>query len=302
MGLGVAAIWPSYMILLAYAARQGPWPRSVGTPVSAVVFGLALAVLVHGLLRWLARPAGWAESYLGIPAPVARQLGRAGRFVAVAATAFLLPVYLFAHGLIVPDARPISAPAVSRFLIVGFELVVWAVWVRLLRTRSALVSSLALEPQAAGEGSDTSRVHAGLVWLSRRRRSAGWLVLVAIASVIVLDVRGYSFSAHRLAIAGSQTAMVVVLCVAAYRAILRAIDQHAWRWSAPRRYWARALTSAVALRSSARFRGAVTAVTESPEPPDPAADALTAEGFAAALRHLAAGLLLVLGLWAITWL
>ena len=36
LGLARAAIWPLYLILLAYAARVAPWPRSLGILVSAV--------------------------------------------------------------------------------------------------------------------------------------------------------------------------------------------------------------------------------------------------------------------------
>ena len=63
-----------------------------------MLVGLALALFLHDLLRWLTRPSGWAECYLELPAPVARQLGRAGRFVVVAAAALLLPAYLLDHG------------------------------------------------------------------------------------------------------------------------------------------------------------------------------------------------------------
>ena len=117
----------------ALAAERGrSWSRRS-------LAGLALALfLVHDLLRWLARPSGWAERYLEMPAPVARQLGRAGRFLVVAAAVLLLPVYLFDHGLIAPEGRPLHAPAFGRFLILAFELVVWGTCVRLLRGRSPL--------------------------------------------------------------------------------------------------------------------------------------------------------------------
>src|SRR5207248_1620824 len=189
MGLAVVAIWPSYLGLLAYTARQAPWPRSVGILVSAALTGLAVAVLVHDLLRWLARRAGWAERYLEIPPAVARQLSRAGRFVVVAAAAFLLPVYLLENGLIAPEGRPLATPALSRLLVLVFELAVWGMCVRLLCGRSALLAWLAIDPSAApGQeppvsssasgrwgtvgGSATARVHAGLVWLSRHRHVA----------------------------------------------------------------------------------------------------------------------------------
>ena len=44
-----AAIWPSYLLLMAYVARQAPWPRSVAILVSAALAGVSLAVLAHGL-------------------------------------------------------------------------------------------------------------------------------------------------------------------------------------------------------------------------------------------------------------
>ncbi len=105
----------------------------------------------------------------------------------------------------------------------------------------------------------SSRAYAGLVWLGRRRRLVTGLILAAIAAVIVLDVRGYSFTARRLAVGGSQTTVAIALAVAAYRAIAQAISRNAWRWARPNRSWAMALTSAMALRAKVRSRGAVAA-------------------------------------------
>ena len=97
----------------------------------------------------------------------------------------------------------------------------------------------------------------GLVWLGRRRRLVAGLMLAAIAAIIVLDVRGYSFTARRLALGGSQTTVAIALAAAAYRAIAQAISRNAWRWARPNRSWAMALTSAMALRAKVRSRGAV---------------------------------------------
>ena len=44
LGLAKAAIWPLYLVLLAYASRVAPWPRSVGILVSAVLTGAAIAI------------------------------------------------------------------------------------------------------------------------------------------------------------------------------------------------------------------------------------------------------------------
>ena len=124
--------------------------------VSSALVGVSLAVLVHGLVRWLTRPSGWAERYLEIPAPVARQLGRAGQFAVVAAAATILPVYLLDNGLIAPEGRTVQAPALGRFLILAFELSAWGTWVWLLRGRSALCagarSSRRIVPAASRRG------------------------------------------------------------------------------------------------------------------------------------------------------
>ncbi len=314
-------------MLLAYLARQAPWPRSLGILVSATLAGLALAVLVLGLLRWLARPSGWAEHYLEVPAPVARQLARAGRFVVAAAAGLLLPVYLLDQGLIAPVGRPLNAPVLGRFLILAFELVVWGTWIRLLRGRSPLLTWFAIEssderdlgpadaPSANSSASrhvespappSSSRIHAGLVWLSRHRRAAAGFLLAAMATVIVLDVRGYSFSARRLAIAASETAAMIALSAAAYRVLVRTIDQHVVRWSRlRRRSWALALTSAVGLRASSRSRGPVASherATGIDDPRDPENLAFQPADLAAGMKRLGAGALIALGLLAVAWL
>jgi potassium-dependent mechanosensitive channel len=330
--LARAAIWPLYLVLLAYAARVGPWPRSLGILVSAALTAAAMAILVDDLLRWLVWSSAWSERRLHLPQAAARQLDHAGRFLVVAAVVFLLPVYLFDHELIAPEGRPVTAPAFGRLLLIGYELLVWATCVRLLRRSSALLAWFALplspaaggaphvEPLAPGvplpkalaasgtsRAGTSSRILAGLVWLGRRPRVVAYLILTAIASIIVLDVRGYGFTARRLAVGGSQTAVVIALAVAAFRAIARAISQNAWRWARPNRSWAMALTSAVALRTSARSRGTLAwsnaeAPSSTSDPDDPAAEATALVDLAAGLRRLSACAVVVLTLLATAWI
>src|SRR5262249_449129 len=263
----------------------------------------------HDFLRWLTRPSGWAERYLGIPAPVGRQLGRIGRFLIAAAALLLLPAYLIDHGVIVPDSRPLTAPAFSRFLILAFELAAWGACIRLLSGRSALLASLELGPVvgSATGGRGSSRIHAGRAWISRDRPVAAWVAMAAIGAVIVLDVCGYRYSARRLAVAGSQTGAVIVVCAAAYRALARAIDRYVGSWARPhrRRSWALALTSAMARRASARSRKAAAATEPASAPveaTDPAESAPRPEDLAAGLRRLGGGAVIALGLLAIAWL
>jgi potassium efflux system protein len=317
---------------MAYAARVGPWPRSLGILASAFLTAAAMAILVHDLLHTALWPAAAQDRRVQPPHSVPRQLERAGRFLVVAAVVFLLPVYLFDHELIAPEGRPVVAPALGRLLVIGYELLVWGTCMRLLRKNSALWAWL--EPPRSpaatagpfatplpasaplwiansgahpSRGGALSRVYAALVWLGRRRRSLAGLVLVTIASVIVLDVRGYSFTARRLAVGGLQTALAIVLATAAYRGIARAISRNAWRWARPDRSWAMALTSAMALRASARARGVVAAPgsetgssTSDTYLPDD--DSAVLDDLVTGLRRLTVCAVTVLSCFAIAWI
>ena len=329
-GLARAAIWPLYLVLLAYASRVAPWPRSLGILVSAVMTGAAIAIFIHELLRLLTWPSGWAERNLGVPGAVARQLGWDGRFVVIAALVFLLPVYLLNHELIAPEGKPITAPALCRLLVLGFELFAWGTCVRLVRAGSPLLGwlSIPLAPTSDSktttpevtasavpttsaadhrdEQSAYSRFYAALFWLGRRRRVVAGLVIAAIAAIVVLDVRGYSFTARRVAAGGIQTAVAIALAVATYRVILQAIGRNAWRWALPNRSWAMALTSAMALRAKARSRIATAGSIVEPHvaQPDPADDEDNAQlaDLTSGLKHLTAYALTALTVLTIAWI
>ncbi len=304
LGSAMSALWPTYLLLLAYVARQAPWPRSMSILGCSTLIGLALALFVHELIRWATRPAGWAEHYLGMPGPLARQLGRAGRFATAAAAVLVLPAYLIDNGLILPDGRTLGAPAFSRFLVLAFEVVLWGAFIHLLRARSALMASLALEPEGES-ATDGSRIQAGLAWVSRRRRWAAIVMVAAFGAIIVLDVRGYSYSARRLAVAGLQTAVLIALGVAAYRAAARAIDRHVGRWARPRRRrnWAVAITSAMARRAAGHSRRDEAADRPAPaSADDPAQTEVSPADLAAGLRKLAGAAIAGLGVLAIAWL
>ena len=215
--VGSSAPWPAYLGLLAYAARQGPWPRSIAVPASVTLLILALVVLVASLARWMLRRDGWAEATLQVPAEVTRQLRRAVLALAIPGMLLLWPESLLSWGLIAPGGRPVSASALCRLLCLGFELTAWGVAYCLLRGRSPLVQWLLQFPENLG-------------WWNRHRLLVRWTVLVAIASVVVLDVLGYSFTARRLATGAVQTSALTCSCWVLYRLILRAIDRHAWRW------------------------------------------------------------------------
>ena len=62
--LARASLWPLYLLLLAYAARVAPWPRSLGILVSAVLTAAAIAVFFHEMLRLLTWPSDGSKRLL----------------------------------------------------------------------------------------------------------------------------------------------------------------------------------------------------------------------------------------------
>jgi potassium efflux system protein len=321
LGLAWASIWPVYLVLVAQAARLGPWPRNLGILASTVLHGLAIGVFIPSVLAWLTRRDGWAERFLGVPAPVGRQFSRAGRFLSAAAVVCLIPTYLLASGEIAPEGRPITAAALCRFLVLAFEVAVWATLLSLLRHGSALMIWCDLEPaqvpadgepaEKYGENEETSAPSASpqsdatgpvawLTWFSRRRRIVAWVLLALTAAVILLDVRGYRFTARRLASGGCGTLAVFLMCWGSNRAANRIITQHAKRWAGPGRSWARALTTAVTLRGTTRARSPEPSIAAQ-EGSDAAADPGAEEDLAGRLRQLVSYAVIAVGIVGLAW-
>jgi small-conductance mechanosensitive channel len=317
--LARASLWPLYFLLLAYTARVAPWPRSLGILASALLTATAIGFFVHDMLRWLVWPSADLDRLFNVPQPVARQLDHAGRFLVWAAFLSLMPVYIFDHELIAPEGRPFTAPSLGRLLIIVYELLVWGTFVRLLSRKSALIEWLATrfysdghgEPSAVLPSSPASwRVslgfYRGLARLSRHRRAVASFTLAALASIIVLDVRGYSFTARRLAAGGLQTLLAAALAILAYRAICRTISRNAWRWARPCHSWAMALTSAMAFRASARSRAVIGGLTAAPaasaDSSGAADDSVPLEDLAAGLQRLSSYAMIVLTLLVTAWI
>jgi small-conductance mechanosensitive channel len=217
LSLAASSIVPGYLLLMAVAARQGPWPRSFAIAGSSVLTCLALASFATGLARWIFRSGGWGETNLLLPPAVARQFRAATQVVVLAAVILLIPEMLLREGRIAPVGRPVSAPTTCQFLVLTFEIIIWWVVFRLVRSHSALVGWLA-------------ESHARLGLVGRRRALAAWSVLTAIGVIIFLDARGYRFTAQRLALGTLQTLVLIGACWGLYRMLVKAIDHHAWRW------------------------------------------------------------------------
>lgn len=316
LGLAWVSIWPIYLVLLAQAARLGPWPRNLGILASTALHGLALGVFIPGGVAWLVRRDGWAERFLGVPERVGRELCGTGRFLASAAVICLVPAYLLTHGEIAPDGRPITAAGISRLLILVFEVCVWAALFRLLRRGSGLMTWCDLESpveleQEGGSPPGTSRSiptaatpeppPAGwLVRLSRRRRLIAWALLAGVAVIIVLDVRGYRFTSRRLASGWAQTLVVVAACWVFQRGLGRIIARSSRRWLRHGGSWARALTSAVTLRSSSRGRG-IEVIHSAAAPGAVGEDPAPSEDLAGRLQQLLFYVMCLWGALALAW-
>lgn len=323
LGLTWAAIWPAYLVLVAQAARVAPWPRNLCILSSTVLHALALGLLVPGVLAWMTRRDGWTERFLGIPEPVGRQLCRTGRFLAAAAVVFLVPAYLLSSGEFAPGGRPIKAAAFCRLSILGFELATLAALIRLMRRGSPILHWCDLQPaQAFGNpsGSDpdassetiatslpqlaspaTDSAHTGwLIWMSRRRHVLAWIIVFLAGSIVALDFRGYSFTARRLAVGGTETLALCMLCWAFQRGAGRIIAQNVKRWARPGHSWAVVLSNAVTKRPLTP--------TREPEPPTatPADDVATGtvqpEDLAGRLAQLVFYLTVLLGAFGFAWI
>ena len=222
IGLGRTAVWPSYLALAAYAARQAPLPRSVGPLIATILLLLTGAFFAANAVRRLLRDGGFLETQLEMPARVVKQLRWAALMVILGHVVLLLPCWLLSSGLITSAGRPVTAPTLARLLIITFELLVLGVAFRLVRTKSALMEWVEVDPKR--------------FWgLARARRFAALGVLAAIAGIMALDVRGYSFSGLRpvLERKRGQSILVVAACVTVNHLLRRAIHGHAWHWLKP---------------------------------------------------------------------
>ncbi|HEV3167272.1 MAG TPA: mechanosensitive ion channel domain-containing protein [Isosphaeraceae bacterium] len=217
LGIVSAAVWPLYLLIASTALRLSPCPKPMSKPLWIVLEMLALALWLGTLARIIFRPGGWAETALRTPAPVARQLLRLFVGLIAASVMFVLPEMLLVQGHIAPAGRPITVNALARLLGMGFEVSTWLIVYRLVRSKSPLVIWLLEHPEQFG-------------WLCRNRRPLAWTILGAIGAVIGLDMQGYSFTARRLATAGTQSVVLLGACWAVHALILRAIDSHSWHW------------------------------------------------------------------------
>ena len=215
--VAVSALWPSYVALLGYAARVGPWPRSIARPASFSLMVMAWMLLAAALARFLFGPGGWAEESLHAPPAAARQLRRTLWVVIGGTLLFLLPEWLLQRGLIASGDRPVTAPEICRALVLAFEALVLGVTVRVSRRRGPVSRWITRDGDSPN-------------WIGRHRRLCRWLLIGYVAGIFALDTQGFGFTARRVATAGVQTTALLAACFLAYWLLAQAIDNNAWQW------------------------------------------------------------------------
>ena len=122
---------------------------------TTILNALALGLFARSLSSWFFKPEGWAERYLEMPASASRQFRGAGRVLTLAAMILLVPAHLFIYGEISHDGHALTAPALARFLILGFEVLVLASLIYHLRPSSALM--LWINPDVSPGAAESTR-------------------------------------------------------------------------------------------------------------------------------------------------
>jgi len=212
-----ASLWPAYLGLLSIMARIGPWPRSLGRPAGFIFAVLALTVLVTLLLRSVFRHEGWVHQVFELPDAVLKQLRHAKYALIASASVLLIPEELLTRGLITSGGRPIVTTTICHLLIISFEVSILVGLARLLRRAGPVGEWLATSPDQLG-------------WVGQHRQAVRIFLLVVLASVIGLEIRGYGFTARRFAMAGAQSIVLLGLCWVLHRRAISLIAKNSWRW------------------------------------------------------------------------
>lgn len=215
--VAVSILWPIYMSLFAYAARVGPWPRTIARPASFSLMVMAWILFAAALARFLFGPHGWAEQVLHAPTPAARQIRRALWFLCGGVLLFLLPSWLLERGLIASGDRPVTAPETCRALVLSFEALLLIVAFRVTRKKAPLVQWLTGETVSKN-------------WFNRHPRFCRLALLSYLAAILVLDVQGFGFTARRISSAGLQTTILAAACWFVYWSLEQLIEHYAWHW------------------------------------------------------------------------
>ena len=178
-----AAIWPTYILLLAWIPEV--LGRTADPTVPVMVNGLLLSagiVWLSLLSRGLLRRNGWAQSSWGLPPELCRSLQRSSYVLCGGLLVFIVPRYMVLAVSGEADTAG-GGLAFARLLFMAFQLLV-LILVGLLARRGSLLMQTVLA---------RSREEDGLVW--RLWPFVYAVLLLGLSSILGLDIFGYRYAA-----------------------------------------------------------------------------------------------------------
>ena len=230
----LSAVWPAYLAALGWTRRLFVVPDGGDAAVTAALAAgvylgaviLAIALLSQALLR----RGGWARQVWGLDDDAGRDLGRTMNVGCLAAVLLLVPRHVLLEAS--PGGLPAAdGQALERFLILGFQGVVFVLALRAGRPGSPLMARM-LAP---------SRDRDGILW--RVWPLVHGVLLAALAAVMALDVLGYRYAARFIwlnglealsILLGSRLVLLFLLVYGAQR-LVRALYGPGGRWHDPAR-------------------------------------------------------------------
>ena len=192
-----AAIWPAYILLLAWLPKL--LGNTTDPTVQVVINGLLLSagiVWVSLFSRGLLRRNGWAQSSWGLSSELCRSLQRSLYVLCVALLVFIVPRYIV---LAMPrdPATAASSLAFARLLFSAFQLIVLSV-VGLVAWRGSPLMQTVL-----------ARSREGMVWRLWPFMHA--LLVLGLSTIFVLDIFGYRYAALYMWVRAFESLSVVLI-------------------------------------------------------------------------------------------
>ncbi len=214
--------FPAYLLALGTLVQPG-WKQFYSVLwTDRLLMYLAVILLIWRIARVFFHPGnGVAVSRFHMPRELAASLGRVLTLWAVAALLLLVPERLFL-------APPFDFSGLPRLLYTAMEILVVATLIMLLRPRSALMTALFSEGTRALVGGSRHREQAHR-FLGRHWEAISWFITAFLIGVVVLDVLGFRYTAHKLSLTIMATVVIASLLLAVYWILVATLDRFRWR-------------------------------------------------------------------------
>ncbi|WP_143302137.1 mechanosensitive ion channel domain-containing protein [Candidatus Entotheonella palauensis] len=195
-----AAIWPAYLILLAWSwtqfipreAAATDWLLSSSLQVCAAILFAAL------FGRDLLRPKGWGQQFWGWRPELCRFLYRIVLIGCLAATVLMVPRHILLTAPGQAEAATASL-ALARFLLLVFQSVILVIIAVVGWRQNPLMEERLTRSEQAG----------GLLW--RLWPFIYLLALTGLVGIITLDLLGYRYAARFIWLRGLESFSILLL-------------------------------------------------------------------------------------------